>query len=842
MRSPHTKEVRFSDETGATKRSSAHRSVRRKFRPSAMMKRSIVVPPPPPPPPPRRPTTASMRPATPSAPPPPPAPLRRVRSVSAPRPPPPPPPRRVRSAAAAAVAAAPPPPPPPPKQTEELPGNNNDNIQRTPAKTQLKTLGGILTKNQDRYTSPFTNNCDGNGNGDLRNDEGVFLAQPALTILSPMSGITNMTDFNSPSIRKQRSTIGLVLDTTLSTLNTIDMLNFDYIENCSCSLDLQRLIRIMNESKKESTPRLLEAAKKRYRDIGGNDDDDHKGDNDYDNYKENENENDNVTPSKTDDFAQSVANISRITIGNTTLDSIDPVGKASLNFSYSPSSTLNGLNLLESPKVSDSYFSGGIGRESIDRRLRPIEESPGRTFRPGQDLPPSQAPIDTKQIQKLQESLNKITQEREETRKSLNVTRTILCKKDEEFRALEERLEARITELSQVLAYTAERSKLVVEGERTYRKQCEEELKKENKENNILKQDLEKTHTSLLSLQKRHSSFRIALLKATGSTERRNLSEQDFVLSLSRKIKTMKEQNDTMAQTLKQSKKAIQERDVMEIRMNDALRVKEKLSVDNQKLSNKIQELRAEVKSSRAYIDKLLKISHDTKEEDWEIQEQQYKQVIQNLRYQIRKQSTVVSIDLYKAEKNNAHEKAAQLRDAVNTIDELNAKVEELQQKRVTVVRATAQKSPCATTKMLTGPQTPKLKSLKDDLIGSTITFTSPGSNDAKSPRSGERFQRQLGIKQTKVTDKHLSSKGPRNERKKSSVLGEISMTGTENNMMHYNNYVIPQYGKENSKATPKNSSSSRVRKLGGVSAVKKRINMLSPKPKMTPRLQVIIH
>jgi hypothetical protein len=301
-----------------------------------------------------------------------------------------------------------------------------------------------------------------------------------------------------------------------------------------------------------------------------------------------------------------------------------------------------------------------------------------------------------------------------------------------------------------------------------------------------------------------------------------------------------------MAQTLKQSKKAIQERDVMEIRMNDALRVKEKLSVDNQKLSNKIQELRAEVKSSRAYIDKLLKISHDTKEEDWEIQEQQYKQVIQNLRYQIRKQDTVVSIDLYKAEKNNAHEKAAQLRDAVNTIDELNAKVEELQQKRVTVARAKAQKSPCATTNMLTGPQTPKLKSLEDDLIGSTITFTSPGSNDAKSPRLGERFQRQLGIKQTKITEKQPSPslKGPRNERKKSSVLGEISMTGNENNnMMHYNNYVIPLYGKENSKTPPKNSSSSsRVKKLGGVSAVKKRINMLSPKPRMSPRLQVIVH
>merc|ERR1712238_315373 len=194
-----------------------------------------------------------------------------------------------------------------------------------------------------------------------------------------------------------------------------------------------------------------------------------------------------------------------------------------------------------------------------------------RIERSKQDILSSQAPIDTKEIQKLQESLNKVTKEREEAQKSLHMTRAIICKKDEDTRALEERLEARIVKLSRVLTTTAERSKLVVEGERTCRKQCEEELKKENQENAHLNQELTKAHNSLLSLQKRHSSFRVALLKATGisNTERRNLSEQEFVSSLSRKIITMKEENDMMAQTLKQSKKGIQERNVMEIQMND---------------------------------------------------------------------------------------------------------------------------------------------------------------------------------------------------------------------------------------------------------------------------------
>lgn len=878
--SPRTKEVRFSDEM-AMKPSSIQRAViREKFRPNAKPKRTVPPPPPPPPP-----AVVRMKSTTP-----PPPPLRRLKAT----PPPPPPP-----------------PPPPKKPTEKL-LLSNTNTPRTPARSQPKKSGTVLTKDKDCYFSTFTSNCS-NGNIDPRNSD-VFLAQPALTIVSPLSGITNTTGFNSPSTQNY-STIGL--DTTLTTLNTIDMLNFDYIESCSCLPDLQRLICILNGSKKESTPRLLEAAKKRYCDIGESNND-HMG------------VSDNMTPGKNDGLAQSVANISQITTGNTTLESIDPA-KSSLNFSISPSSTtLHGLNLLESPKVSDScLFVGSMGREreGSDRRLRSIEESPvalkqhrtspasriihnaskrevmgngqkQRKERSRQDIPPSQAPVDTKEIQKLQESLNKVTKEREETQKSLYMTRAIICKKDEETRALEARLEVRIIELSRVLAATAERSTLVVEGERTYRKQCEEELKKENQENAHLNKELTETHNNLLSLQRRHSSFRVALLKATGitNTERRNLSEQEFVSSLSKKIKTMKEENDMMAQTLKQSKKAIQERNVMEIRMNDTLRIKKKLKTENQKLCKTIQELRAEVKSSRAYIDKLLKISHETKEEDWEKQEQQYKQVIQNLRQQIRKQDTVVSISLYKDEKNKANEKVAQLRDAVNTINNLNAQVEELQQKEkmhtktkgqtfaTTKMRTTNQKGPNNNSDQ-NGPQTPKMMSHEDRLIGSTISFNnSPVSNSIacnglKSPRSGERFRRQLGVKQTNVAKKQ-PVKGPKNENKKSSVLGEILTTGNESNCMRQLNCtsnVFSSLGKENSKTTnsssllkgsnngqsldqtkelndnyffqqygidnPKtpNNSYSRLRRFGDREAVQKKIKKLRS-PKISSRLQVIVH
>merc|ERR1711865_1269166 len=108
----------------------------------------------------------------------------------------------------------------------------------------------------------------------------------------------------------------------------------------------ERSIRILDESKNKSTPRLLEAAKKRYRDISG---------------KCNQADKcSNLLSSEKEELGKNDLNLSRITIGNSTLESIDPA-KSSLTFSYSPSSTtLNGLNLLDSPKVSDSYIIGSV--------------------------------------------------------------------------------------------------------------------------------------------------------------------------------------------------------------------------------------------------------------------------------------------------------------------------------------------------------------------------------------------------------------------------------------------------------------------------------------------------
>ena len=730
----------------------------------------------------------------------------------------------------------------------------------------------------------------------------MFATAPELTIVSPMSGITNFTDFKSPSLSNRRNRSAILLDTTL---NSIDMLNFDYIESCTCITDLQRIISLLSESENKS-PQLMKAAMFRLAQVQ---------------------QSAIASPQNDDKFAEGAANISRITTTNTTLDSFDPT-KTSLNFSLSPSSTLHGVDLIGTPKTpgSKNFDSGN--------RLGPIAESPssgsfrsklsafdslrrngGKNFiiqeqgktihtdcneqatRVSPQIQSKRASLTAQQIQYLTISLKekasnneelkaaicKTTKEHKETKLALNITRASLCKKDEETRALEERLELRITELSKVLASTAQRSKLVVEGERTFRKKCEEDLRKENRKNSQLNHELKETRNNLEKLQRRHSSFRVELLKATGimKTEKMSLSQDDFVAALAKKIKVMKEDNDKMAKTVKEAKKAIQQRDVAEVQMNEAIQLNQKLALENQKLCRKIQELRAEVKSSRAYIDKLLRTSNDTKVEDWEKHEQQYKQVIQNLRKQIRKQDTVVSIDLYKLEKGKVREKASQLRVAENTIDDLQAKVAELELgkgistdvKRSPNVVTQAQSSEYnpQTPKGLLGQQTPaskfrfKSKSAREDLTGITISFQkSPEMNNNTrsrriSPKSGEMCQQ---------TVEDTFNFGTSVRERGGMVLGEITVNNQENqNTTSYGKGLMNEMkkdkkvngfennfasfsGKENSvihKNLSRGSPLRLVRNFGGRSALKNKIKKMrspkmSPSNMMSGQVQVILH
>jgi len=294
----------------------------------------------------------------------------------------------------------------------------------------------------------------------------------------------------------------------------------------------------------------------------------------------------------------------------------------------------------------------------------------------------------------------------------------------------------------------------------------------------------------------------------------------------------------------------------MEAQMNDAMQLNQKLANENQRLSKKIQELRAEVKSSRAYIDKLLRTSHMTEEKDWEKHEQQYKQVIQNLRKQIRRQDTVVSIDLYKAEKDKLREKVAKLRVAENTIDNLQAKVAGLQRQKGLIIGAS--QKPCEMNKKYVTEQniqTPQnstkhgCQKSKDDLTGITITFQkSPELNNSVRSRIMPPGSREVYERQTRTSDEPANEIRP-------NVLGEIPInchgnTSHRNEGMELKNQVVHTFGNENSMTTRtkyRGSPSRLVRNFGGRSALKNKIKkMRSPKmsvsPMMPRQVQVILH
>jgi len=338
-----------------------------------------------------------------------------------------------------------------------------------------------------------------------------------------------------------------------------------------------------------------------------------------------------------------------------------------------------------------------------------------------------------------------------------------------------------------------------------------------------------------------------------------------------------------MAKELNEANKAIKEHGKVEAQLSDAIQLNQKLALENQKLSRKVRELRLEINSSRAYIDKLLETSNETKEEDWEKHEQQYKQVIANLRKQIRKQGTVVSIDLYKAEKAKVREKSTQLRAAASSIDDLHAKVAGLEDEKGRLAE-TENSMFVVDESRISGKPTPKSEKIpkeqpfrsklqfkpqlenaksggeEDDLTGIMITFPKGPELDKTrrtrkpSSRSGEQQSTNAMHSQSADVLKENKTRGlgeteiKNHENKK--ILSHHINKSTENSkqnkrVIKFENYFDSKFEKEN--AMPTRGSSSRlVRNLGGRSALKNKIKkMRSPKMSASTiptQMKIILH
>lgn len=488
-----------------------------------------------------------------------------------PSPPPPPPQWHVPSFATTKVPAPPPPP---------LPGDGS-------VLSNVPTINGRQFETPRK--SPQKSVISGTGN------HRFFSTQSAGAILSPLSVITEITQSiarTSPTTEEkpaqpvdetektEEKHENAIVSNSFETLRTIDMLNFDFVNRCDSAKDLGKIIRLL--ANKAGSPQLLQTARQRLLQVQGKkapppppppqrrpmvamtgpvakpispqiDA----------NSPESTSELEDKSPGKI--FTDSTANISRITLGNTTLDSID-ASRNSLNLSYSPPSILRGLSLVETPNqnrsaiFSDSRYTrlGTISEMSISNQVTPpsgskkerlseevkkltmdaVELESARTHENSQFVKKLNAlqcakleaetlvrtlenKLDTATMEKEEaiKAMERIQEEQKAMLQSLQLERAKLQKRDLETRALEERMQGKIAELQNALKEEVERSKLVIGAERSLRLKHENDLELQRERNVELNQLLRQTKENLERIKRTQELFRDELLKAFGEND-----------------------------------------------------------------------------------------------------------------------------------------------------------------------------------------------------------------------------------------------------------------------------------------------------------------------------------
>ncbi|CAJ1954309.1 unnamed protein product [Cylindrotheca closterium] len=554
--------------------------------------------------------------------------------------------------------------------------------------------------------------------------------------LSPMSAISAFTAGTShwQQEKNRRRTITSTsddaLNTSVDTLKTIEMLNFKFIRSCDSPDRLERVLKVLNSTKRDS-PLLLQETKDRLSTLRQTQNQQNGAYKSTRLLHQTEMRTEFESPGK-EYFSSCAANISRITNGNSTLDSIDPTKTNSLNLSLSPQSVLHGVEFVDTPygDESTSFFQPSAITETpnrneiiaVEKRLTPIEERTGSSpVPPPPPPPPPSRPIDshkTKEkvhgsfLQKLQnletakkeaekvvenlqsqvhEANNKtkhmqtvvreMTKEKKKQHEEAEKERKTFEAQQRQATTVEKGLQERVSSLIEQLRQTEEKARLVMRAEKNIRVEREKQLSHVQHKNQELNAMLEKAKQNLESMKQRQATFRMELFRCMGLSidEWRNSSSRDLLAELSKKMSMMSEENRNAKIEIQSRLKIAEERERLEAQLQKTIDEKKQLQEENSKLSDRIQDLAEEVESSRAYIDKLLRTSHDANQDDWETREKKYKTVIQNLRQQIRKQGSTVKLDLYKSALDDGKRKSQDLQEANKRIATLVAKVVELE-------------------------------------------------------------------------------------------------------------------------------------------------------------------
>lgn len=398
--------------------------------------------------------------------------------------------------------------------------------------------------------------------------------------LSPISAISAFTAGTShwQQEKTQRARITPfsddALNTSVDTLNTIEMLNFKFIRSCDSIENLERILKVLSNTKKDS-PLLFQETKDRLKAL-------RQMQHEQNGFRKsvtskalphplyNENEVAGETefeesPGK-EYFYSYAANISRITNGNSTLDSIDPTKASSLNLTLSPQSVLHGVDFVDDTSSAEeiklfipapTMNSTSSPNEAVvkEHRLSPIEERMGRRPVPPPPPPPPK-PIETRKspeevqvsfLQKLQSLeaakksadevvkslqtqvqqannstkhmqgvVEEMKKEKKHQNEKLEKERQIFQEHQRKASTVERGLQERVSTLIEQLRETEEKARLVMSAEKKIRVETEKQLSKVQEKNHELNAMLEKAKQNLESMKQRQASFRMELFRCMG--------------------------------------------------------------------------------------------------------------------------------------------------------------------------------------------------------------------------------------------------------------------------------------------------------------------------------------
>ena len=447
----------------------------------------------------------------------------------------------------------PPPPPPPPVRNHghmngiEYPGPTirkkdfpSEVIIRPGYKSPCRTSKAncSASPSAERFHTPepgvpsswYRQAESGDCNGEVDHD--VFFSPQA-----PMLG----TSYASGS---DGSSASLARNSSFKTLETIEMLNYEFVQTCKSERNLKRVIDALRNEQEQSKSALLQAATQRLTEI--------KQDNNLQHLAIAKTEDDNSPGQEA--LNNLTHNLSRITTGNSTIESIHQ-SENTLLMSLSPSSVLQGVDLVDSPSGNtDSKQLCSISERNAPpngghskRTDKELSEEVKRLKKEAQQLEATRIAEQRNFAMKLQKldvakknaedtvntlrgkvakasiraqdligTMQKVLKDGQQTRSNFELERKKFEESNKEAKKQEDKLRRKVEDLSRAMEECSEQSRLKLGAERCLRMYAERDLTEKKSQIEELNKILRETRSELEEMKRQRSQFRERLLTLMG--------------------------------------------------------------------------------------------------------------------------------------------------------------------------------------------------------------------------------------------------------------------------------------------------------------------------------------